>query len=240
MNSVQVATKVGPMSLPANDGGFTLPLIAAGGEWEPSEEEAIRRVLRPGDTFIDVGAHCGYFTRMMAQIVGPKGKGRAFEPHPDNFSLLLKNTRKYFPVVWAYESAVLDNSEDILLFPSTVNSGDNRIDTHVESGEAFEVHSVVLDDFLKCDVPRLIKIDTQGSDHRVIWGARKMISKCSPYIITEWWPEGLRNAGEDPSFVLLFLLNLGHVEPLIEEPPNNLMDVGYCSLLITPWGHEAS
>ncbi len=231
MGTVMVETNVGRMWLPEGDGGFTLPLIAAGGVWEPREEEAIRRVLRPGDTFIDVGAHCGYFTRMMAQIVGESGKGWAYEPHPENYALLRKNTYKYH--VLAYEMAALECWGKVSLFPSTVNSGDNRADWHNESAEDIAVDCCTLDDFVT-DKPRLIKIDTQGSDHRVLWGARKLIAKHSPYIITEWWPEGLRNAGEDPCFILRFLLDIGRVEPL-GEGVNDLMDVGYCSLLITPW-----
>jgi hypothetical protein len=43
------------------------------GTWEPPLSEWIRRALRPGDVFVDVGANVGYFTMLAARAVAPGG-----------------------------------------------------------------------------------------------------------------------------------------------------------------------
>ncbi|MEZ4982586.1 MAG: hypothetical protein R2769_13585 [Saprospiraceae bacterium] len=49
--------------------------------------------LRPGDTFVDIGTHYGYFTLLALEIVGASGKVFSLEASPVNFSILEKNTR---------------------------------------------------------------------------------------------------------------------------------------------------
>ena len=53
-------------------------------EYEPRKLEVMERLLKPGMTFVDVGANLGYFTLLAAKLVGPEGRVIAFEPHPDN------------------------------------------------------------------------------------------------------------------------------------------------------------
>lgn len=51
---------------------------------EPGAETLMRRVLKPGMTAVDVGAHAGRYTRAMALLVGPEGRVLAVEPSPAN------------------------------------------------------------------------------------------------------------------------------------------------------------
>ena len=48
--------------------------------------------LRPGDVFVDVGAHYGYYSVLAAGIVGSKGIVRSFEAAPDSIAMLKANT----------------------------------------------------------------------------------------------------------------------------------------------------
>lgn len=50
--------------------------------------QAMKRFLKPGDTFIDVGANIGYLSAIAAGIVGPRGEVHCFEPVPDYFARL--------------------------------------------------------------------------------------------------------------------------------------------------------
>jgi FkbM family methyltransferase len=61
------------------------------GSYEPAKQAMIRKHLRPGMTFIDVGANMGYFTLQAARIVGDSGRVVSIEPAPQNFLLLQKS-----------------------------------------------------------------------------------------------------------------------------------------------------
>src|SRR6185436_6075060 len=50
------------------------------GAFEPKETALATRWLRPGMTFVDVGANVGYFTLLAASRVGPSGRVHAIEP----------------------------------------------------------------------------------------------------------------------------------------------------------------
>lgn len=50
------------------------------GAYERWETRVVRRLLRPGMCFVDVGANVGYFTLLAAGRVGPTGRVMAIEP----------------------------------------------------------------------------------------------------------------------------------------------------------------
>lgn len=52
------------------------------GTWEPDLAAFMRRRLRPGDTFIDVGANIGCLSALASRLVGPHGIVVAIEPAP--------------------------------------------------------------------------------------------------------------------------------------------------------------
>lgn len=52
------------------------------GYWEMWTTEAMLFFIKPGDVAVDVGANLGYFTLLMADLVGPTGVVHAFEPNP--------------------------------------------------------------------------------------------------------------------------------------------------------------
>src|SRR3954466_12200742 len=51
-------------------------------------ESWMQRWLRPGDTYIDVGAHIGYLVSLAVERVGRSGRIDAFEPNPETFAKL--------------------------------------------------------------------------------------------------------------------------------------------------------
>src|SRR3954452_16330369 len=54
------------------------------GQYELDIQAALKRELKPGQTFFDVGANAGFFTLVAAKIVGASGKCVAFDPLPMN------------------------------------------------------------------------------------------------------------------------------------------------------------
>lgn len=50
-------------------------------------KSARKSLIRPGMSVIDAGAHVGYFTRLLAELVDSQGKVYAFEPNPHTFAI---------------------------------------------------------------------------------------------------------------------------------------------------------
>ena len=78
------------LRLDLNNQGLSRQLIISG-----SREEQLKAVLSneltKGATILDLGANIGYYTAMMANIIGPTGVIYAIEPEPNNFKLLSYN-----------------------------------------------------------------------------------------------------------------------------------------------------
>jgi FkbM family methyltransferase len=56
--------------------------------YEHREIEFMRKHLRPGDIFLDIGAHIGFYSLIASRIVGEKGSVVAVEADPYNFRKL--------------------------------------------------------------------------------------------------------------------------------------------------------
>lgn len=63
------------------------------GDWDPKVTWVCRKILRPGDVMLDVGAHCGVVALEAARLVGPQGMVHAFEPQPRLAAMLRKSAK---------------------------------------------------------------------------------------------------------------------------------------------------
>ena len=75
------------MYVDCNDVGLA-PHLMLDGYWEMHVTEAILRFVRSGMTVVDVGANQGYFTMLLADLVGPNGRVFAAEPNTHMMTLL--------------------------------------------------------------------------------------------------------------------------------------------------------
>ena len=71
----------------------TISAIERDGCCEPEVARVMGRVVREGDSVIDVGANVGYFTLLLARLVGERGSVIAFEPAQGSFSKLRENIK---------------------------------------------------------------------------------------------------------------------------------------------------
>lgn len=170
------------------------------GEYEPAETQWLQRTVRPGMTVIDIGAHVGYFTTLIARLVGPTGRVIAFEPDPYNFWLLSRNIRRnQLQNVHLVRQALGAERGKAQLYRSPINHGDHRLIPDHEHGRAISVSVTTLDDAravisgLAVDV---IKMDVQGYEPFVMAGATQTINHSRDLkIMTEFWPYGLEQSG---------------------------------------------
>jgi len=129
-----------------------------------------------GTTAIDVGAHAGYYTKLMSERVGPTGLVYAFEPNPISFKYLQRNMKRTLSMQGS-------------IFPSQVaigeKSGEGFLEDiedlehgQVKSSGTFEIKVKTLDELFAERTTRigLIKIDTEGHEVNVIKGARQLLA----------------------------------------------------------------
>ena len=60
---------------------------------EPEIVELMRRVVKPGDVAVDIGAENGYHACLLSGLVGDSGCVYAFEPEPANRERLYRSLR---------------------------------------------------------------------------------------------------------------------------------------------------
>ena len=64
------------------DMGEAIQRSMAKGKYEPEQTAWVKKTLKRGGRFVDIGANFGYYTSLAASIVGPTGRVFAFEPSP--------------------------------------------------------------------------------------------------------------------------------------------------------------
>ena len=142
--------------------------------------------LTEGDTAIDIGAHCGAYSILMAAKCGQTGHVVAFEPDPYSREILLRNLRLNSgiksPVVEA--CACSDEIGEATLFSRGGNSQSSLVRSGVEfsaghKSEEIRVPLVTLDSYFSTHnlpEPRCVKIDAEGAEIRILRGARQLLA----------------------------------------------------------------
>jgi FkbM family methyltransferase len=166
--------------------------------------------IRPGDSVLDIGANIGVYTQFFARLVGPNGRVFAFEPEPTNVRMLRQASEK-LPQVQIEGAAVSEVSGHLKLFVSPDMNVDHRTFDSGDQRDGIVVPSVALDEFVPDDIHvTAIKIDIQGAELKALRGAERLLRESKRLLmILEYWPYGLRAAGEDPLALLALLRDLG-------------------------------
>jgi FkbM family methyltransferase len=214
-----------------------LPIVRD--QYERDEIAFVRRLLKPGDIAVDVGAHIGFFTIEMADIVGPGGRVFAFEPLDTNAELLERSiAENRFEERVVFERAAVGSKSGsaTLTFPvETLNSGGAyllRDGTAPLTGNLErKVAVVALDEFKLPHPIRFIKMDVEGAEPHVLEGAKKVLEADRPFLLTELHPTQLQRAsGVTPDEFLVRLRGLGyraedlHGQP-IERAPADVVTI---------------
>jgi FkbM family methyltransferase len=166
--------------------------------------------LKPGDCVLDVGANIGIYTQFLADLVGIQGTVYAIEPDSRNLMLLQKLAGTH-PQVHIIPALVGSESGEAELFVSPDLNVDHRSYDSGEGRLRRRIRALTLDEIV-AGGPQVsaIKIDIQGAELRALRGARDLLQSRKPLLmILEYWPFGLRQAGENPEDLLALLESSG-------------------------------
>jgi FkbM family methyltransferase len=174
-------------------------LLLAGVEsYEPEVRSVVRKILKPGDTFVDRRANVGYFSVLAGRLVGPEGKVLAIEANPDSLRLLQRNLRAN-GFGEAVHCALTSHSGDVDLFIPTTGAIYSSLRVGgLAKGEglrSFKVPGRMLDEIVASvglKKINLLKIDIEGGELDVLASARKILDQYRPLVLIEYstktWP----------------------------------------------------
>ncbi len=241
--------QIGPLELqiPRWD-TVILPWVLEYGEWEPQVGRVLQELASPGAVVIDIGAHVGIFTVPLSARVGESGRVVAVEADPINARYLRRNiARSQCDNVIVLEVAATDRTGTVQLSRSIEdNTGDSRSYDVPGAGQVIAVPGLALDDVIVGPVD-LVKLDIQGTDHVAMRGMSRIIEQYHPTFVTEFWPDAIREYGDDPVQVLAWFRELGYSWSAIEAPDISdaqsneevcaaaaALPPGYCDLVLRP------
>ncbi len=177
-----------------------------------AERAVLGRLVKPGMTVVDVGANLGLYSLLLSGLVGPGGRVIAFEPDPDLFSLLRANCERNGAKVEARQVALGAAADRMILQRLTLNSGDNHLGATSRTAfrRPLEVEVATLDALMPGLRPDFVKVDVQGWELKVLRGMEATLRASeNAQVYLEFWPAGLRRAGDSPAELFAFVRGLG-------------------------------
>lgn len=175
--------------------------------------------LEPGATVLDIGANVGAYARLYATTVGPTGYVLAVEPHPVTATTCRARCDD-MPWITVQQIAVSDHGGPGALFADVVDARRSSlwIANVPYTGESYPVQVTTLDTLIGTMLafPRLIKIDAQGAEAKILRGGTATLD-ARPLWQIEVWPNGLKAAGDTVEDVLEPFRSRGYVPMLHQQ-----------------------
>lgn len=168
------------------------------GDYEPSESRAIAAILRPGDTFVDVGANIGWHSLIASRLVGEGGRVYSFEPNPEIFHYLNRSVKDSgITNLTAFRTGLADKPSEARLVVALdgLNPGGGHLDWAASTSEvnSYGITLARLDDILpEVKSCRLIKMDIEGAEPLCLLGATEFIKRHRPIILSEILPHQIQ------------------------------------------------
>lgn len=148
------------------------------GAYEPAKYQMIRRHLRPGMTFVDVGANKGDFTLMAARLVGESGTVISIEPEPENHSMLQRSIELNGYANIKVLQVALSDRDGIADLRIGATSGAHTLAPEFNGVRTVSISTRTLDGVVAEQRLRsvdMIKIDVQGLELAVLRGASQTL-----------------------------------------------------------------
>jgi FkbM family methyltransferase len=156
--------------------------------YEPEVLQQLQRVVRPGMTVLNIGAHVGIHALYLARLLRNDGVVYAFEPWPENMALLQRNVNlnagrlsKIVPVPTAVSDTV-----GTYAFARGVTDGTHHLAVPGETTN-LNVETTTVDAFCTQNnaTPSLLLVDVEGNELAVLKGATESIHRFKPRLILE-------------------------------------------------------
>jgi FkbM family methyltransferase len=190
------------------------------GFYETELTDVMQVILKPGDIFIDIGAHIGYISAIGAGLVGKTGQVHSFEPVPECFEELRKFAMLNPDYKIILNQCALGEKEGIKdIYVTNIQEGWNTMLSDLMKNEIIKKRLKVpicrLDSYIKQKALNnisLIKIDVEAFEFPVLKGLSNYFENTGhlPAIICEIHPLAFPLLGYTPAQMLEYMSRYGY------------------------------
>lgn len=202
-------------------GADIAPHLLLRGGWEGDEVAVFRRLVRPGDLVLDLGAHLGVYALLAADAVGPAGQVHAFEPNPRMAGLLRRsiavNGFAGRTTLHLLAAGAAEGVSSLMVRPDWEGGGflDRALPSATPREDGFTALTVrvaAVDTVLTDPAQKLgvAKLDIEGMEGQALRGMRGLLAR-SPEarLLLEWAPAMLAGQGMPGAEVAAMLSGFG-------------------------------
>lgn len=199
--------------------------------YEKNSVHALKAFLKPGMTFVDVGANIGQYSLLAGKFIGPSGTVIAFEPDERLHPILKQNIFQNQLTNVRLESLALSNTAGKATLRHSANTGNlgaaslwhEDPSLHSAAISTTSLDAYVRQNHLDVDI---MKIDVEGSEMQVLLGATETLKKNRPMvIICEMNSDMLARAGTSTAQIMAFLKNMGFSAYTARAWPRGLTEI---------------
>lgn len=197
---------------PSVDKGVELSLFETG-TYEKGTIQLLNDLLKPGSTFLDIGANIGLLSAIASKRVGANGKVIAVEANPKTVEILRHNL-------------ALNHCENVEIYPLALGSENGTATLYenwdVNRGGAsllsqgddtgIEVPVRRLDELLTDETVDVLKIDVEGFELEVLKGGLELLKTQQPVLIIEVSEQRENEKGVSPQEIYAFVQMLGQYQ----------------------------
>lgn len=200
VNGIFLPYDGGVICVPDSLQNVTRYVIEEQRDWFEYEIQFIRRLLKPGDTAIDIGANHGVYALTMARAVQASGCVLAIEPEPQTALRLRESiAENSLHQVRLIEAAVAreEGERSFRIAPAgseygrLVTSSDDDHHDHCITVPTVTLNGLTTSEMLSNVA--FIKIDAEGMDSNIIAGGDEFFCRYGPLVMAEFLDGGRPN-----------------------------------------------
>ena len=182
------------------------------GRYNPATEYVyhLEKLVKKGDTAIDIGANLGYYSRTLSRLVGPHGRLYAVEPVPVILNVLRHNLSscrnvEILPYALGEEQTTIRMANDTPATNGYFGTGQNHVAKTTAAGSVEFTAEMRRGSELFADLDRLdfIKCDIEGYEWIVMSEMRNVLKRFHPTVLIE-------TGGENRPKIIHFFEILGY------------------------------
>lgn len=182
--------------------------------WEPQTINILHKLIKLGDSVIEVGANVGAHSLIISKIIGKNGNLVAIEPTDYAFSKLQRNynlnpsLKENTKLLRAYVS----NNEHDKVAKIRSSWQINASSKMKEDKDETYTGEITTLDSLFINLPQIdfIKIDVDGFDYKVLTGSAQLLEKFKPIVFIELGEYHLNLNGDSAKDILRFFKKLNY------------------------------